>query len=450
MSFFREKPFAFFIFAFAAIGGLLYGYDLGVISGTLLFIDKEIPLTATQTSLIVSAVLGGGSIATLISGPLADWIGRKKMIFLASIILILGTIILAVAYSFSTLMLGRLIQGISVGIIIIVVPLYLAETTPKNMRGRGVTTFQLVLTLGILFAYLVNIWFAKDENWRGMFLCVLFPASLFLIGSIFIPESPIWLFGKGKHQKAQKMLLKLRKKNEAELEYEELLSIQKKTAPSIEKVKWQKHYTIPLVIALGVGILNQLTGINVILQYITIILKDAGLALNWMSLLGSAGIGLINFITTIFAFSLIDKLGRRKLLLIGSAGIVLFLSASGFISIFLTASYIKGILLLFLMVGFICSFAIGPGVVVWLAVSEILPNAIRSKGMGMALFLNSLASTIYASVFLNMVKYLGYSSIFFMSAIFTLIYFLLSYHLLPETKNKTLEEIETYFRGKYG
>jgi len=449
MSFFREKPFAFFIFAFAAIGGLLYGYDLGVISGTLLFIDKEIPLTATQTSLIVSAVLGGGSIATLISGPLADWIGRKKMIFLASIILIFGTIILAVAYNFPTLMLGRLIQGISVGIITIVVPLYLAETTPKSMRGRGVTTFQLIITLGILLAYLVNIWFAKDENWRGMFLCVLFPAFFFLIGSILIPESPIWLFSKGKHKKAQKMLFRLRKAKEAELEYNELLSLQKETAPSIEKVKWQKHYTIPLVIALGVGILNQLTGINVILQYITIILKDAGLTLNWMSLLGSVGIGLINFITTIFAFSLIDKLGRRKLLLIGSAGIVLFLSISGIISISLPPSYIKGVLLLCLMIGFICSFAIGPGVVVWLAVSEILPNAIRSKGMGMALFLNSLASTIYASIFLNMVKYLGYSSVFFMSAIFTLIYFLLTYYLLPETKNKTLEEIETYFRGKY-
>ena len=449
MSFFREKPFTFFIFAFAAIGGLLYGYDLGVISGTLLFIDKEIPLTATQTSLIVSAVLGGGSIATLISGPLADWIGRKKMIFLASVILILSTVILAIAYNFSTLLIGRLIQGISIGIITIVVPLYLTETSPKNMRGRGVTTFQLVLTLGILFAYLVNIWFAKDENWRGMFLCVLFPASLFLIGSIFIPESPIWLFGKGKHKKAQKMLLKLRKKKEAEIEYEELLLIQKTTEPSIEKIKWQKHYKIPLIIALGVGILNQLTGINVILQYITIILKDAGLTLNWMSLLGSAGIGLINFITTIFAFSLIDRLGRRKLLLIGSAGIVLFLSISGFISIFLIPSYIKGTILLFLMLGFICSFAIGPGVVVWLAISEILPNAIRSKGMGIALFLNSLSSTIYASIFLNMVKYLGYSSVFFMSAVFTLLYFLLTYYLLPETKNKTLEEIETHFRGKY-
>jgi sugar porter (SP) family MFS transporter len=449
MAFFKEKPLIFFIFIFAALGGLLYGYDLGVISGALLFIDKDITLTTNQTALVVSAVLGGGSIATLISGPLADWIGRKKMLIIAAVILIIGTLIIAISYNFSTLLTGRLVQGIGVGIITIIIPLYLTESAPKDMRGRAIAIFQLVLTFGILLAYLVNVIFAKDENWRAMFLCVLIFALIFLIGTIFIPESPIWLFSKNKHLKAKNILLKLRKANDAQIEYEELLALQKKLKPSIEKIKWQKHYFIPLVIALGIGILNQLTGINVILQYITVILKDAGLNLNWMSLLGSVGVGFINFVTTIIAFSLIDKIGRRKLLLGGTIGIIFFLSISAFASFFLTFSYLKGIIILSSMIGYICSFAIGPGVIVWLAISEVLPNAIRSKGMGVALFLNSFASTVYASTFLQLVEKIDYFGLFFLSAFFTSIYLILTYYLLPETKNKTLEEIEEHFQKKY-
>lgn len=445
----RERPYVFFIFSFAAIGGLLYGYDIGVISGALLFIDKDIALTSGQTSLIVSAVLGGGAIATLISGPLADWLGRKTMIFISSIILLIGTIFLAGAFSFATLLTGRLIQGISVGIITIVVPLYLTETTPKNLRGRGIATFQLILTGGILLAYSINLLFAPTENWRGMFLCITIPTLFFLLGAIFIPESPIWLFSQGKREKARTVFLKIRREKEALKEIKELEEIAKKTHPSIKKIRWKKHYALPLFLALSIGILNQLTGINVILQYITIILRDAGLEMDWMSLLGSTGIGLINFLTTLLSLILIDKIGRRVLLLVGSGGIIFFLCLGAIIFYGLPPSPSKGFLILATMVGYICSFAIGPGVVVWLAISEILPNAIRSKGMGAALFLNSLFSTIYASFFLALVKSIGYGGVFFLSMCFTTLYFILTFILLPETKHKTLEEIEGIFRKKY-
>ncbi|PIS00948.1 MAG: sugar porter family MFS transporter [Chlamydiae bacterium CG10_big_fil_rev_8_21_14_0_10_35_9] len=448
MSLFREKPFAFFILLFAALGGLLYGYDIGVISGALLFIQKDIPLSTEQTSLVVAAVLGGGSIATLISGPMADWIGRKKMIILAAIIVIIGTILLAGAYNFSSLLLGRLIQGISIGIITIVIPLYIAEATPKNMRGRGLALFQLILTLGILLAYAINLLLAPSGNWRGMFYCVLIPGFILFLGSLFIPESPVWLFSKGKKSKAKNILQKLRLQKEAEKEFQEMEELKQETHASIEKFTWQKHYFLPLFLALSIGTLNQLTGINVILQFITIILKDSGLQTNLLSLLGSIGIGLINFIITIFALVLVDKIGRKPLLLIGTGGIVLSLFFAGVTSFALDDGTFKGTVILISLVGFICSFAIGPGVVVWLAVSEILPNALRSKGMAVALFLNSISSTIYASFFLSLAQNIGFGGIFMLSATFSLIYFLITYFYLPETKHKTLEEIEEGFRKR--
>lgn len=448
MSFFRENPFAFFILGFAALGGLLYGYDIGVISGALLYIEKDIVLTTTQTSLIVAAVLGGGSIATLISGPLADWLGRKKMILLSAVIVILGTIVLAGAYDYSSLLVGRLIQGVSVGIITIVIPLYLAEATPKNMRGRGMALFQLVLTSGIVLAYAVNLLFARQENWRGMFLCILVPAFAFLIGSLFIPESPVWLFSQGKKEKALKILKKLRLKKEAEKEFKEMETLKQQTHASLKKFQWKPYYFLPLFLAISIAVLNQLTGINVILQYITIILKNAGLEADVFSLLGSVGIGLINFTATILALVLIDKIGRKPLLLIGTGGIIVSLFFAGLGSLIFESSYFKGVYLLVTLIGFICSFAIGPGVVVWLAVSEILPNPIRSKGMGVALFLNSVASTLYASIFLSWVEIIGYSGIFWLSSFFALLYFLITYFYLPETRHKTLEEIEEGFRKR--
>ncbi len=444
----KQNGYSLFILIFAAIGGFVYGYDLGVISGALLFIKKDIFLTSSQTSMIVAAVLGGGSIATLISGTLADWLGRKKMIFLSAIIVIIGSIVLAGAYNFETLLLGRLIQGISVGVITIVIPLYLAEAAPKRLRGRNMATFQLVLTGGILIAYTVNLFFADTGNWRGMFLCTVLPGTLLFAGAFFIPESPVWLFAQNKKEKAKATLIRLRGEEEAELEIREMEDIKEKTHASLKKFSWQPHYFMPLFIALSVACLNQLTGINIILQYSTIILKDAGLKTAFVSMLGSTGIGLINFVSTILALFLVDKIGRKPLLTIGTAGICISLFFSGFISAFITPSNLKGFLLLGSMVSFIFFFAIGPGVVVWLAVSELLPSAIRSKGMGVTLFFNSLVSAIFASIFLDLINIVGYSGTFWLCSALTLLYFLVAAFLLPETKDKTLEEIEEQFRLK--
>lgn len=428
------------IILFASLGGILYGYDIGVIAGALLFMRKEITMTPAEMSFIVAAVLGGGSIATLVSGALADIFGRRMMIRVSAIAVGIGTIVVAFAMSFETVLVGRLIQGIGVGIITIVIPLYLSEATPPSIRGRSVTLFQLLLTGGILLAYVVDLFFESSGDWRGMFLCVLMPTILLLIGTFFIPRSPSWLFIKGKEKAALKALLYSRTQEEADLEMKEMKElILSKTK---EKFVWQRYYWHPLFIALSIALLNQLTGINSFLQFCTLILKNAGLKSNVISMLGSTGVGLLNFVTTIIAFLLIDKVGRRPLLITGTAGVVVALIYSGCVSLFVTPSPLQGYFLITGLCLFIIFFAIGPGVVVWLALSELLPTAIRSKGMGVCLFINSLASTVLASVFLTLVNIIGYSGVFWMCGGFTILYFLIATFWLPETKNKTLEEIE--------
>jgi len=277
----QQKLFAMFIIVFAGLGGILYGYDIGIIAGALIFMRHEIALSTTQISFLIAAVLGGGSVATLISGPLSDKFGRRSMITLSAIMFIIGILILVSSHSFSGVMSGRLIEGVGVGIITVIIPLYLAEAAPAAIRGIGVTAFQLFLTGGILVAYVVALLFAHSENWRGMFLCSLIPASLLLIGSLLIIESPRWLFFKDKKEQTLKALQKSRSEKEAE---HDLYMMTKLAAEKEHQLKegiitesiWQKRYLLPFIIAFLIAILNQTTGINVFLQLCTLIFKHSG------------------------------------------------------------------------------------------------------------------------------------------------------------------------------
>lgn len=431
------------IVIFASIGGVLYGYDIGVIGGALLFMQKDITMTTAQMSFIVAAVLGGGSIATLVSGALADIFGRRMMIRVSAIAVGTGTIIVAMATNFEIILVGRLVQGIGIGIVTIVVPLYLSETAPPSVRGRCVSLFQLLLTGGIMLAYVIDLCFESSGNWRGMFSCVLVPTTLLLVGTFFIPRSPSWLFIKGKEKEALKSLLYSRTQEEADLEMEEMKELA--LSETKEKFVWKGYYWSPVLLAISVALLTQLTGINSILQFSTLIIKKAGLESNVISMLGSTGVGLLNFVMTGIAFLLIDKLGRRPLLLTGTAGIVIALTYSGCVAYFFPPSPLQGYLLIGGLCLFIIFFAVGPGVLIWVALSELLPAAIRSKGMGVCLFLASLTSTILTSSFLALVNVIGHSGVFWICGGLTLLYFLITAFWLPETKNKTLEEIEQHW-----
>lgn len=442
-----KSLFIFFVIIIAAFGGVLYGYDLGIISGALTFMQRDIPMTPAEMHVIPGAVLFGGAIATLVTGPLCDWVGRKKMIFTAAIVSLLGVFVIANSHTYVELLSGRLVQGIGVGIITIAIPLYLAEAIPPSIRGKSICAFQLMLTFGILMSSLVGLYFTHSANWRGMFWSTLLPGAILFVGSFFLPESPRWLCLQGHFQQAFRILLKSRTEAGAREELSQMQLLVRSDSTSAQKHEkiWQRKFIYPLIIVLAIACLGQLTGINSFLQLAPMILKSAGLSSDIVAMLGNTAITALNFLVTIVALFLIERLGRRFLLCLGTAGIVFSLAYLGLVFYMLPTNEIKGILLLIGILSFILFFAIGPGVVIWMVISELLPLRIRSSGMAVALFLNSMTSAVLATSFLGLADSIGYSGVFWLCAFFTLVYFLTVFFFVPETKNKTLEEIEKYF-----
>lgn len=444
----NNNRFVLWVACLVSIGGILYGYDLGVISGALLFIKNAIPMSPAKLSLIGSAVLSGGLIGTLLSGPVGDRYGRRILIAAACLIFISGVSFILVAHSFITLFLARFLLGIAVGVVIVAVPLYVAEIVPSEDRGKYVTFFQLLLTFGIVLAYFIDLLFVPSGNWRGMFSVLFIPSIILLLGTWVMPESPRWLIANKQSEKARTILMKIR--NCSVAVEEDLREIQLSLQAS--HGSWRELFSpqllLPSLIAISVAILNQLTGINSFLQYAPLILKQAGIGSNLVMMIGAAGIGLLNFLFTLLAISLIDTVGRRPLLLVGTAGVALAEIFLGCVNYYVPASANAGMLSLIGLLLFIMFFAVGPGVVVWLVISEMFPTRVRGKGMSICLFFNSLASALLAGFFLPLVDFIGAGQTYWLFAFFTVGYFLVAYFLLPETKAKSLEEIQQVFANR--
>jgi SP family myo-inositol transporter-like MFS transporter 13 len=547
----RLSPAAYgrFLLFIAGMGGLLYGVDVGIISAALLYLNKTVNLSIAQTSLIVAAVLAGSTMS-LVAGFLADWIGRKTMMIISGFMFIASVLVIFASQNFAMLFTGRLLQGASGGFIAVVVPLYLAECLDAKTRGRGAAIFQLLLTIGIAFAAAIGWYFehhadaaiaaahgnaalilaAENHAWRGMFLSVVYPGLIFFAGSFFLSESPRWLYRRGRLQQALASLRRSCTEPEAELQMEEMKAA---SAPSAVSAKasgslLQKKYVIPFVLACVILACNQTTGINSILSYLVIILKQAGLSAD-RATQGDFVVKALNCLMTVVAVALIDRRGRKFLLGVGTAGIIVALGAAAFVfhtfeskridvtqqvsrtvsgnglrmplaslanaaapngamalsvlysygdgerpatvlttdalpmleiqpdSAFAkplrieSASYgpvpsqRTGWLIAGCLALFIAAFAVGPGVVVWLALSELMPTRIRSAGMGIALLINQGVSTLIAGAFLPVVSRYGYAAMFGFWTLCTVVYFIAAVFFLPETKGKTLEEIELGF-----
>lgn len=445
----KTNKFIFFIAGLVSLGGILYGYDVGVISGALLFVRNSIQLTDAQLSLIGGGMFWGGLVGTFIAGPLADWFGRRFIIITSSLAVIIGVSLILIAHTFTELFIARLLLGTGIGIVSVGVPLYVAEIVPSQSRGKFVTFFQLLLTFGIVLAYFVDLFFTPSGNWRAMFAVLLIPAVVLLLGAFLLPETPRWLLAKRQESKAREILSKMHDHNPAELEAS-ISSIQASLQES--HVAWSEFFSyrflLPAIVAILIAIFNQLTGINSFLQYAPLILKNAGISSNVVSMMGSTGIGALNFIFTIVAIAFIDTLGRRPLLLIGVGGVMVTEIYLGLINYFMPVSHISGILSLIGLLSFIIFFAVGPGVVVWLAISELFPTRVRGKGIAICLFFSSLSSAALTTFFLPLVKFLGVGQTYWLFAFFTGCYFLLTYFFLPETKAKSLEEIQSVFFDK--
>ena len=392
----------------------------------------------------MGAVFAGSLFGTLFSGPLADKIGRRVVIAISAATFIAGIFLVISSQGFILLFSGRLLLGVGIGIVSVAVPLYALELAPTEHRGLCVGVFQLFLTSGILAAFFIDMLLVKSGNWHAMFEVVLVPAVILVVGALFLPESPRWLFLRNKKEKAIEVLKKLHSPEEVEQELK-LIERSLQSKEGTWRELFSKRLAVPLLISVSIAILQQLTGINTILQYAPVMLKSAGFSSNYISMLGSVGIGLMNLIFTIVGMLLVDKVGRRPLLLTGLIGIVLSELMLGFVQFLSISVHLKAALSLIGLLVFIMSFAVGPGIVIWLVMSELFPTSVRGKGLALCLFFNSLGSTVASSLFLTLTSAITLGGVYWLAAFFSFCYYLVAKFGLPETRARSLEEIQESF-----
>ncbi len=574
------------LLAVAGLGGLLYGMDIGIVGSALPYLKDTSGLQPAELSIVVAAMLLGAVFSTLFAGLLADWMGRKPLMNLCGVVFVLSIPTIALSHGFAQLLAGRLLEGVSAGLIGVVVPLYLAECLPANRRGRGAGVFQWLPVASMLFAALMGIYFSyrvqavaatgnaqalfayKDHAWRNLFWAALPFGLLFLLGSLAVGESPRWLFQRGRKDKALASLMRACNDEQAALELGEMEAARSSAAVAADQGKRQdpllrRKYVVPFLLACTILACNTATGVNSIIAYNTDILRQSGLsdlAAHW----GYAIFMALNFLFTLGGLILVDRKGRKFLLVAGTAGIVVSMAAVGLLfraseqagrnvtaqlqamvtpdqqlhlrfdaaaadkllaaaaggridsrraslgviysygNFTASTSFVRStgpsahpieidrgdclpanrVLAFFknpfgrldaartaplridratiaevpstshgwrvalALFVFMAAFAFGPGVCVWLALSELMPTRIRSAGMSMALVLNQMVSTVLAAIFLPFAGRHGYAAMFFFFAGCTVVYLVTAAFFLPETKGKTLEEIEAHFAGR--
>jgi sugar porter (SP) family MFS transporter len=431
----------YYVAGIAALSGLLFGYDTGVISGALLFMKKQFVLTPEGEGLVVSGVLFGATFSSMVSGRLTDHFGRKKVILATAMLFAVGSIVTAFAPSVPLLVAGRVVLGIAIGIASFAAPLYISEMSPPDIRGMLVAMNQLAITMGILLSYLVDYIFASDGNWPAMVALGAVPAVLLGIGILFLPESPRWLILNEKESQASDVLKHIRGTPEVSAEVDEI-----KSALSEEAGDWREFFSPAmrgaLVVGIGLGMFQQFTGINTVIYYAPKIYQAAGLTSASVSILATAGVGVVNVLMTIVSLVLIDRLGRRPLLIIGNIGMALSLAALS-LSFYLNVGKEA---LMFIGVGstlvYVAFFAISLGPVFWVMISEIYPLRIRGFAMSFATAVSWLSNLAVSFSFPILLDKFGVGATFAVYTVITLVSLVFCCLRVPETKGLSLEQIE--------
>jgi SP family galactose:H+ symporter-like MFS transporter len=445
----EDNRFLYIAALISALGGMLFGYDTGVISGAILFIKGQFSLSPTVEELVVSAVLVGAVVGVAFGGALTDNIGRRKVIILAAVVFILGSIITTLAQSIAWLVSGRIVVGIAIGLASFTSPLYISEVSPANRRGSLVSLNQLAITVGIVLSYLVDYALAGIQGWRWMFGLAIIPAALLGIGMFFMPDSPRWLVKHDEPDKARAVLRRIRGRTNVDGEMKE---IQKSLGK--QSSHWSELFN-PLikpamVIGISLAIFQQVTGFNTIIYYAPTIFQFAGFRSASSAILATMGLGIVNVLMTAVAIGLIDRVGRRLLLLTGLTSMAIGLGLLGFAFTLPNQQSILGRIAAGSLMLYVASFAIGLGPVFWLLISEIYPLKIRGLAMSVATEANWGANLIIALTFLTLINLLGETGTFWLYSLVSIIAWLFAYFLVPETKGRSLEEIEAHWRaGKH-
>jgi MFS transporter, SP family, sugar:H+ symporter len=434
------------IYFFGALGGLLFGYDTGVISGALLFIPDDFKLTPFLQGAIVAALLLGAMIGAALAGRLSDRLGRRHLIIVAAVIFTAGALLAALAPSVAVLITARFIIGLAVGSAALVVPLYLAEIAPTEVRGAVASLNQLMIVGGILVAFVVNAILASSGDWRLMLGLAAVPSLVLLVGMLFMPETPRYLVHAGDEKEAREVLEDLPGDERPDERIEEIRDVEQEEAGTGLRGLWEAKWVRPaLLVAIGLAVFQQLVGINTIIYYAPTTLTNVGFA-KTSAIYANLIIGVVNVLMTLIAIRLVDRVGRKPMLFAGVAGMVASLLVLGISLSVLATPHHPGdpaaIITLVCLGTFIASFAATWGPVVWVMIPEVLPLSLRGTAMGVAVFFNWAANFAVSQTFPVLLSALGAGTVFLGYAGMGVLAAVFVKAMVTETKGRSLEEIE--------
>ncbi len=458
-----SMPFLLRICLVGSLGGLLFGFDTAVISGTFGFVATQFALSKLAVGWFGSAALVGCVLGAVVAGWAGDRFGRKPMLIIGGILFFLSAFLAAVAPSFNFLIWARIIGGVGVGVVSVLAPMYISEFSPPKVRGRLVSLYQLSIVVGILLAYYSNwmlLSFSEthvgafsgigslhlalvSEVWRGMFGAAMIPSALFLMLLLAAPESPRWLAQKGRMERAFQILAHISGREIASTEVTEIGKAASREEGSLRELL-KPGLRSALIVGIGLSVFGQLTGVNIVVYYGPMILEHAGLKIG-SAMQYQVALGIINLVFTLIAIWKVDSWGRRPLLLWGMAVVTLTLAITGLLFVLKLAS---GIWIVAVLGAYMACVALSICAVIWVLTSEIFPNRIRGRAVSIAVFSNWTTNAMSAFLFPWFVGRFGMSTGFFTFSAICLVATIFFWKLVPETKGRTLEEIEQHWLGK--
>ncbi len=437
-----NKRLVYVVGTIAALAGLLFGIDIGVISGALKFIAADFALTTQQQEIVVSSLLVGAVIGTLLSNPLSHHFGRRHTILLSAVIFAVGSLLCAVAPNFYVLVILRVLLGTAVGMASFTAPIYLSEVAPKKIRGRLISLYQLMITIGILLAIISDTYFSYTGNWRAMLGVIFIPAAIMFFGVLTLPRSPRWLMLKGRKEQAKSVLDKILV-DDKEVE-REMREIEENLARTQEGWKVFKKPYFRRVLSLGIMLqfIQIMTGMNTMMYYAPKIFELAGFATTAQQMWGAVALTTLNVLTTFIALAVIDRWGRRPLLFFG---LIFMTIGMGFLGLSFhygpSTALLKDIAVAGMLI-FIFGFAVSLGPVIWVLCAEIFPLKSRDIGVMFTTATNWICCAIIGGFFLSLLNWIGPSDTFWLLAVICVISIVLISIFSPETKDVPLEIIE--------
>lgn len=433
----------FFVCFLAALAGLLFGLDIGVIAGALPFITEAFHMTTQQQEWVVSSMMFGAMVGAVGSGWLSFRLGRRYSLLIGAVLFVVGSLLSAFAPSVEFLIISRVLLGLAVGIASFTAPLYLSEIAPEHIRGSMISMYQLMITIGILAAFLSDTALSYSGQWRWMLGIITIPAVVLFVGVLFLPESPRWLAIKGRISTAEKVLLLLRSTNdEARNELEEIRDSLKVKQSGWALFTSNKNFRRAVFLGILLQVMQQFTGMNVIMYYAPKIFDLAGYNTIHEQMWGTVIVGLVNVLATFIAIGLVDRWGRRPTLILGFIVMALGMGSLGLMMHIGIESVWQQYFSVAVLLMFIVGFAMSAGPLIWVLCSEIQPLKGRDFGITCSTAVNWIANMIVGMTFLTMLNSLGSANTFWVYALLNLIFIFLTLAFIPETKNISLEHIE--------